>query len=288
MPAPFALALCGYRPNGKPNTSDASDAFSVELGEALFDAMGVPTGTSAPSGVDKKMSQLLAADLGSRVSGTGLEVLPERPLESFAQFRHIGVLRNFQAEPSPGVTKAVKRLRAFAMRSVTTPPRTVTKRDTLFDELDQALADETAIRRQIIDDLGEESLLGLDVTASRPQATGLPHLEAGFSLKWSLRTDRAQDPRSQGAKMSALRRGRMPHFAAVTMEPRPYMLRILGGGSGEVDVVYHLDLPSLATALEKTTTGRPRRRETRDQFRRLVDQRRLLDYDDLVAYVRTL
>lgn len=80
----------------------------------------------------------------------------------------------------------------------------------------------------------------------------------------------------------------MPHFAAVTMEPRPYMLAILGGGSGEVDCVYHLDLPALTKAIEETTTGRPNRRKAADTFRRLVEQRRLRDYDELVAYALTL
>lgn len=41
MPAPFAKDLCKYRTNGKPNTSDASDDLSVEIGEALFDVLGV-------------------------------------------------------------------------------------------------------------------------------------------------------------------------------------------------------------------------------------------------------
>jgi hypothetical protein len=129
----------------------------------------------------------------------------------------------------------------------------------LIDEFEGAQAAETVVRRQIVEDLGEESLLGLDVTLSRPALNPglLPHLEAGLSLKWSLRTDRAQDCRSQGAKMSALRRGRMPHFAAVTMEPRPYFLNILGGGSGEIDCVYHLDLPALDLAIEATCAGKP-------------------------------
>ena len=71
--------------------------------------------------------------------------------------------------------------------------------------------------------------------------------------------------------MAALRRGRMPHFAVVTMEPRPYMLNLLGGGSGDVDCVYHLDLPAL-------TNGRRARHAlapadggaTLDTFNRLV------------------
>lgn len=76
----------------------------------------------------------------------------------------------------------------------------------------------------------------------------------------------------------------MPHFAAVTMEPRPYMLNLLGGGSGEVDCVYHLDLPALTLAIEAACAGQVRRQETLDLFRRLVEQRRLRDYDELVEY----
>jgi hypothetical protein len=291
LPAPFALQLCGFR-DGKANTSDASDAFSVELGQALFDAMGVKPDNPAPRNVDKEMSRLLAGDLMAQLPDTdpetGLIVLPEKALNEFAQFQHVGMIRNLKPAPSRAVLQAIGRLRRFVESRIQSPARDVAKRIELFDELDRALADEAEDRGRIIEALGEESLLKLDVAGSRKQEGGLPHLELGLSLKWSLRTDRAQDCRSQGAKMAALRRGRMPHFAAVTMEPRPYMLRILGGGSGEVDCVYHLNLPALTEAVRVTTEGRPRRRETAETFRKLVEQRRVRDYDELVAYARTL
>ena len=85
--------------------------------------------------------------------------------------------------------------------------------------------------------------------------------------------------------MSALRRGRMPHFGVVTMEPRPYMLNLLGGGSGDVDCVYHLHLPALTEAVEAVYSKGAKRIQGRDQFRRLVDQRRIRDYDQLVAEI---
>lgn len=291
MPAHFALQLCGFR-DGKPNTSDASDAFSVELGLALFEAMGVSPDTPAPRNVDREMSRLLAEDLTSRLPNadpeTGLVVSPEKALNEFVQFQHVGMIRNLKPAPSRAVIQAIGRLRRFVDNRIQTPARDVVKRIELFDELDRALASEAEERGRVIEALGEESLLKLDVAGSRRRGDGSPHLELGLSLKWSLRTDRAQDCRSQGAKMAALRRGRMPHFAAVTMEPRPYMLRILGGGSGEVDCVYHLNLPALTEAVRVTTEGRPRRRETAETLRKLVEQRRVRDYDELVAYFRTL
>lgn len=131
----------------------------------------------------------------------------------------------------------------------------------------------------------------LDIAVSRRGAVAThPHLVAGFSLKWSFRTDRVQDPRIQGSKMASLRRGRMPHFAVVTMEPRPSMLAILGEGSGDVDFVYHLALPELTTAIN-TLAALPRHGPswlTAATFRHLVSNRRVLDYHKLVEYVSTL
>lgn len=293
MPAPFAKDLCGYRGSPLvPNTSDASDAFSVEVGAAMFDAMGVERSTRAEEPTGTPFSQKVDADLTAQLKAVGstLDVQTEKRLALFEQFRHVDALRGFTAEPSRPVQQGWRKVVRFLRSKVTAPPRDVTRRDALIDAFEQALADETALRRQIVEDLGEESLLGLDVTVSRtpPEAWLLPHLEAGLSLKWSLRTDRAQDCRSQGAKMAALRRGRMPHFAAVTIEPRPYFLNILGGGSGEIDCVYHLDLPALELAIEATCKGKPRRAKTADTFRRLVEQRRLRDYGELVEYLETL
>ncbi|MEV0950868.1 NgoMIV family type II restriction endonuclease [Promicromonospora sp. NPDC050249] len=158
-----------------------------------------------------------------------------------------------------------------------------------FSEIEKVLEDEALALRLILDEAGDESLLKPDVTGSRrnPYAE-LPLLETGLSLKWSLRTDRAQDCRSQGAKMSTLHRGRMPHFAAFTMEPRPTMLNLLAGGSGVVDCVYCLDLTTLQVAVDNVYSRTNQRIRTRDMFRRLVDMRRIRGYDELVATVSVM
>jgi hypothetical protein len=163
------------------------------------------------------------------------------------------------------------------------------KVEALIAGVEAVLDDEAAKLRLLLEELGQESLLGLDITVSRAAVDGrLPLLDVGLSLKWSLRTDRAQDCRSQGAKMSALRRGRMPHFGVVTMEPRPYMLNLLGGGSGDVDCVYHLDLPALTAAVDRVYVGSKQRIKGRDLLHRLIDQRRIRDYDELVSEISSL
>ncbi|SEC10503.1 NgoMIV restriction enzyme [Streptomyces sp. 2224.1] len=297
MPASFITSLCGYR-DGRPNTSDKNDKGSVELGKAFFEVMGVSPNAEPPEQpVGNLMAAAVAADLqqGLQFEAPHLSVVPERPFTSFEQFSHLNATRELRGDMATQVLHAAAALRKQTQKlDVAEAEREQIEihLSRINDELHAA----EGRRRELLDLLGEESLLKLDITVSRempnalaPEAP-LPHLVAGLSLKWSLRTDRAQDCRSQGAKMTALRRGRMPHFAAVTVEPRPAMLALLGRGSGDIDCVYHLNLPALGTAIDNYCSGSTRktRLEIRDKFNRLRDQRRLRDYDELRSYLATL
>lgn len=286
MPAPFTVALCGYR-EGRPNTSDAGDKGSIELGHLLFERLAVPPGCPPPDQkVDAVMTTQMLADLRRHVRSP-VQIDGNRHLADFEQFDHLSALKSLSDEAgSARVARTLDQIRRFVTSRIVSPPRDVARLTSLLDAHQRMITTVTDERQQLIDQIGEESLLRLDVVAYRDDLPTRPHLLAGFSLKWSLRTDRAQDCRTQGAKMSALRRGRMPHFAAVTMEPRPAMLALLGRGSGDLDCVYHLDLSALGDAVEAYyLANRPPRQRMHDTFRRLVDQRRLRDYDELVAAI---
>lgn len=292
VPATFAKELCGYRNHGKPNTSDKTKPDSVALGVAMFDALGVARETPGEDETGLPFAQRVAADLAARVSAArrGLEVAPEGAVNTFQQYRHVGAFSDITAEPSLAFTKAWKRFAAEARKRIVTPQSAVARLQRLIEDVESATAADVQLRQKVLDEIGAESLLKLDVVEARTQPAHLPELEIGLSLKWSLRTDRAQDRRSQGAKLSALRRGRMPHFAAVTMEPRPYMLYLLGGGSGDVDCVYHLHLRALKAAIDEVYGSRTDKtsQRIRARFQRLIEQRRVRDYDELVAYAETL
>jgi hypothetical protein len=301
MPASFVSSLCGYR-DGRPNTSDAGSDGSVKLGKLFFEAMGISTDAALPEEREGKkvgelMTLLLSADLKSALGEKAphLIVDPEKAFSEFEQFTHLGAVRELRGNLGQEVAQAVNELERYSARAGLDEEvldKVVGHLSKIREQID--LADQR--RRELLNLMGEESLLKLDVTVSRnlpnsaDEATQRRHLVAGFSLKWTLRTDRAQDCRSQGAKMAALRRGRMPHFAAVTMEPRPSMLAILGRGSGDVDCVYHLHLPALCDAIDEYCSGTKHKAtlEMRDTFRRLLDQRRVRDYDELRTYVATL
>ncbi|MGW4645096.1 NgoMIV family type II restriction endonuclease [Kitasatospora sp. NPDC004289] len=291
MPAPFTLQLCGYR-NGLPNTSDASQKLSVEIGEAFFERIGVPRWQQVGK-VDKLWSAAMVQDLSAqlRFPAPHLTVQEERWPHEFEQYAHLRALQDLAAEESPEVELSLDNLDRH-LRSLDGTVG-MSQANRLLGQLRAALDDAAARRKPLLDMLGDESLLRLDIAVHRSAggsqhaAEAASHLVAGLSLKWTLRTDRLQDPRIQGSKMASLRRGRMPHFAAVTMEPRPYMLGRLGGGTGDLDCVYHLHLPGLIDAVEEVY-GSPARRKQRDAFRRMVDQGRLRDYDELVAYLATV
>lgn len=96
------------------------------------------------------------------------------------------------------------------------------------------------------------------------------------SCKWTLRSDRAQNARSEALNMIRNRKGRTPHIVVVTAEPTPSRLASLALGTGDVDTVYHFALPELARAVHEYDND-----EAEAMFNTLVDGKRLRDISDL-------
>lgn len=75
-------------------------------------------------------------------------------------------------------------------------------------------------------------------------------LHASVSCKWTIRSDRSQNARTEGLNLIRNRKGRAPHVAVVTAEPLPTRIASLALGTGDVDCVYHFALPELIGATE--------------------------------------
>lgn len=279
--APFAVGLCGYRANGNPSTSDNNDAGSIEWGHALFAALGVPAEKLEIPLVGSVMERSATDHLAT--VRPDLVVRQSRPALAFDQYRHLDVFRRFASTyrgPSgdlEGITRELEQLpRSSAVEEIAAK---------LMAAQNAARQDHELVS-QFVDTMPEESMLKIDITI----AAGPPvdRLLIGLSAKWSLRTDRAQDCVSQGSKLVNLRRGHMPHFAVLTMEPRPAMLRLIAYGSGSIDCVYHVALPELraaAAAIERKRASAWRPRAT---LERMIAQRRVRPYQDLVDEVARL
>jgi len=113
-------------------------------------------------------------------------------------------------------------------------------------------------------------------TGLRAVNQDLEILHASISCKWTLRSDRAQNARSEGLNMVRNRKGRLPHIAAITGEPMPTRIASLAMGTGDIDCVYHFALYELRNALVEQ-----KREDTLELLDTMVDGKRLRDISDL-------
>lgn len=107
-------------------------------------------------------------------------------------------------------------------------------------------------------------------------------LIACISGKGTIRSDRSQSSRYEGSTISRWRRARPPHFVVVTAEPEPARLGSLAWGLGEIDCVYHVNLPALYTALTRVEAdaagkGTKKKESPSSELRALIDNARIRD-----------
>lgn len=103
-----------------------------------------------------------------------------------------------------------------------------------------------------------------------------PILHASLSCKWTLRSDRAQNARSEGLNLVRNRKGRLPHIGVITGEPMPSRIASLALGTGDIDCVYHFALHELRAAL--SAEGNEDRLELLEM---MISGKRLRDISDL-------
>lgn len=100
------------------------------------------------------------------------------------------------------------------------------------------------LKRKIVDDSVAH------YTSLRRKNNDLSILHASISCKWTLRSDRAQNARTEGLNLVRNRKGRVPHVVVVTGEPTPTRISSVAMGTGEIDCVYHFALPELLATIK--------------------------------------
>jgi len=133
------------------------------------------------------------------------------------------------------------------------------------------------------EELNKDSDAGIVGTGGPPHHSPLraanvasPTLHASISCKWTLRSDRSQNARTEGLNHIRNRKGHTPHIAVVTAEPLPNRVASLAMGTGDIDCVYHFALPELAAAVEKVGDD-----TAHELLTEMVNGRRLRDIADL-------
>jgi len=105
---------------------------------------------------------------------------------------------------------------------------------------------------------------------------GKPLLHASVSTKWTIRSDRSQNSRTEALNLMRNRKGRLPNIVVVTGEPLPSRLASVALGTGEIDCVYHFALYELIRAVEAAGEE-----SATDILKTMIDGKRLKDISDL-------
>lgn len=263
----------------------------LETGTLAINASGVATNADKDNAVSvmiaRKIAEQLMAETNERVAGQTAgasfeaitmsfvkETFPQlqhlRPgkweilklgnrsrtkTSAFAQYEHLAYLTE--------LTRANKKLSAMIGNDYMVAPDIVVYRNLCSDE-------EINEPEDIVND---EVCRYADL---REANGGKAILHASISAKWTMRSDRAQNSRTEALNLIRNRKGHLPHIVVVTGEPLPSRIASLALGTGDIDCVYHFALPELITAVR--ATGKTDVIET---LNTLVEGKRLKDISDL-------
>ncbi|MBB4636085.1 NgoMIV family type II restriction endonuclease [Longimicrobium terrae] len=115
------------------------------------------------------------------------------------------------------------------------------------------------------------------LTPFRSANQKLAFLHASISCKWTIRSDRAQNTRTEALNLVRNRKGTTPRIIVVTAEPLPARITSIALGTGDVDCTYHFALRELRAAL----SSHSRFDYPAEEVETLVTSQRLRDISDL-------
>ena len=110
----------------------------------------------------------------------------------------------------------------------------------------------------------------------REKYFSLPILHASISAKWTMRSDRAQNSRTEALGLIRNRKGHLPHIVVITGEPLPSRLASLALGTGDIDCLYHFALYELVDAVKSINAE-----DALEMLNILIEGKRLKDISDL-------
>ena len=250
--------------SGAPNNTDSGSAASVRIGKGIVDRIGFTV----------KTDKLAGQTAGKRFENATMDFLQS----AFKLLYHLrpgkwefslgGNIRKYdQYQHLSDVLRAVEEneaLRTVFSDYIVTPDIVVCRKP---------VKDETINKNDI--------LLSSDAIAThtplRLANSRFDILHASISCKWTIRSDRSQNARTEGLNLIRNRKGKTPHIVVVVGEPLPGRIASLAYGIGDIDCVYHFALRELMEATKDNDSGS----DSLDILNTLVSGKRLRDISDL-------
>lgn len=271
---------------------------SLLKGDLSVDDKGIPSIADKGSEISKSIAKSLVARLGQTVvakksSGQTAGKSFEKAVADFLKstFLALGHLRPGRWDVFHGSDRGAVRISNFqqynhlvrlAEKARTDPDLRAALGGDYFIEPDvvvvrHAESDEVINERGPLVDKNICQLTPLRLI--NPSSTPGKFLHASISCKWTIRSDRAQNARTEALNLIRNRNGHVPHIVAITAEPMPKRIASIAQGSGDLDCVYHIALPELREAVSKSMEGR--RSEQDQDLEMLIQGKRLRDIADL-------
>lgn len=252
---------------GIPSNADSSSKLSIRFAKGIADSLMAEThekavGQTSGAKFEQLNMQFLTDTFpklqGLRPGSWHIIKLGNRnsiKTSSFAQYEHLEYLNQ--------LTEADAKLAASMGNDYMVAPDVVIYRDLVPDsEINSPVV--------IVDDTVSK------MADIRQKNGGLPILHASISAKWTMRSDRAQNSRTEALGLIRNRKGHLPHIVVVTGEPLPGRLASLALGTGDIDCMYHFALYELIDAVKSAGAE-----DSLEMLNVLIDGKRLKDISDL-------
>ncbi len=253
---------------GVPSNADGSNPASVAIASGILARLGAET---------------VGARLAGQMSGSRFEAIISKFVsETFPRLRHLRPGRWGIQQIGGRERTAIARYEQYA--HLIALDRAARKDPELAASLgnDYTITPDVVVVRGLEPDADinlKEILVDHTVSqlASLREANGgLPLLHASISCKWTIRSDRVQNARSEALNLIRNRKGRLPHVVVVTGEPLPSRLSAIALGTGDIDCVYHFALPELVDSVKALNLY-----DTLESLNIMIQGKRLKDISDL-------
>ena len=247
--------------SGIPNNADSGSPASVRLGKGIVDNIGIQVkdeklaGQTAGKRFEEATRDFLrdAFSLLSHLRPGEWEFSLGGNIRDYEQYLHLSDVRR--------VVDEHEELRVIFGDYIVKPDIVVCRKpvtDSKINESEVLLTDDgTAVH-----------------TPLRLANSEADIMHASISCKWTIRSDRSQNARTEGLNLVRNRKGKTPHIVVVVGEPLPGRIASLAYGTGDIDCIYHFALRELTDAASNSDS------ET-ELLKTLVTGRRLRDISDL-------
>lgn len=253
---------------GYPNIADAGSEASKAISKALFKQLSCKEVQNNLSGQEAgDQFEVVTMDFIQKAFDLLQHLRPGvweystnlTAISTFDQFEHLGALEKL-------ISKNKELRAALGSDYIVKPDIVISRRPVSDTEINES--------KDVIDDT--PGVAQLTPFRRTNQATPRPILHASISCKWTMRSDRSQNTRTEALNLIRHRKGPLPHIVAVTAEPLPTRIAALALGTGDLDCVYHFALTELKKAVKEVENE-----SQLEMLQTMIDGRRLRDISDL-------